>query len=169
VAERVRAARVLPPEAVFARADALLPLDGRLPGAVLLPTEGLPLYEILQVIGACAEAGRGWTPVLVAAGGEELLAFPLTASPPGPLAAVDLVRDPAGEGTAPPAALIAFAEHVRLTRHAINNPLTVVLAETQLLLMDADAPDLRRALESIESEVRRVRDLVASIHLPATR
>ncbi|MBI4540559.1 MAG: hypothetical protein HY704_13745 [Gemmatimonadetes bacterium] len=51
---------------------------------------------------------------------------------------------------------------VAKARHDINNPLTSALAETQLLLMEPHEPALRESLEVIESQLRRIRDLVSS-------
>ncbi|TVP42192.1 MAG: hypothetical protein EA350_17020 [Gemmatimonadales bacterium] len=44
-------------------------------------------------------------------------------------------------------------------RHDLNNPLTAAMAETQLLRMDSDD----EALEVIEVQLRRMRDLIAEL------
>ena len=48
-------------------------------------------------------------------------------------------------------------------RHDINNPLTAATAETQLLLMDVEDGEVRTALEAIEEQLRRIRDLTAGL------
>lgn len=47
-------------------------------------------------------------------------------------------------------------------RHDVNNPLTSALAETQLALLDAPEGDVREGLEVIQTQLRRIRDLVAA-------
>ena len=47
-------------------------------------------------------------------------------------------------------------------RHDLNNPLTSALAEVQLLLFDTEDEEVREALEVIQSQLRRMRDLIAS-------
>jgi signal transduction histidine kinase len=55
---------------------------------------------------------------------------------------------------------------VRSARHDINNPLAAALVEVQLLLMDATDPEIRRALGSVQAQLRRIQDLVARFDLP---
>ena len=47
-------------------------------------------------------------------------------------------------------------------RHELNNPLTALMAEVQLLLMDADqfGEDQRQSLRTVEQMAQRMRDLV---------
>lgn len=53
-------------------------------------------------------------------------------------------------------------ELVRRTRHDANNPLTAALGHVQLLLDDPEVtqPDVRESLEIIESELRRLIDIL---------
>jgi len=44
-------------------------------------------------------------------------------------------------------------------RHDLNNPLTAAMAETQLMRMDSDD----QGLEVVESQLRRLRDLIAEL------
>jgi signal transduction histidine kinase len=55
---------------------------------------------------------------------------------------------------------------IRRVRHDINNPLTSVMAETQLILMDADdlSEEQKRGLETIEAMAGRIRDLTQELH-----
>lgn len=75
-----------------------------------------------------------------------------------------------GEGAPPPgpdaeAELERLYERVSRIRHDINNPLTAVLAEAQLLLLDYGEGDeeLASSLRVIEEQARRIRDLVAHL------
>jgi signal transduction histidine kinase len=47
-------------------------------------------------------------------------------------------------------------------RHDINNPLTSALAETQILLLDVPPGEVRDGLETVQTQLRRIRDLVAA-------
>ena len=54
---------------------------------------------------------------------------------------------------------------VRSVRHEINSPLTAVMAETDLLLMDGDrlSRDQKRSLETISEMAKRIRDLCSRL------
>ena len=54
---------------------------------------------------------------------------------------------------------------VRDLRHEIGTPLTAIMAETELLLMDADqlSAEQTRSVEAIGAMARRIRDLVAQL------
>jgi len=54
---------------------------------------------------------------------------------------------------------------VRNVHHEINSPLTAILAETQLMLMDADqlSAEQRRSLEAIEAMAQRIRELLRQL------
>ncbi len=58
-----------------------------------------------------------------------------------------------------------FSEVVRDVRHAINSPLTAIMAEAELMLMDADELNEEQVsgLRTIEEMARRIRDLVAEL------
>jgi len=51
---------------------------------------------------------------------------------------------------------------VRRLRHDLSNPLSAILAETQLLLLNADQldPDTVNSLKEIERLARRMRDML---------
>jgi signal transduction histidine kinase len=53
----------------------------------------------------------------------------------------------------------------RHIRHEIGTPLTAIMAETELLLMDADQlnAEQTRSVEAIGAMARRIRDLVARL------
>ena len=67
------------------------------------------------------------------------------------------------DSVAPVLELGVVLRHVARARHDINNPLTSALAETQLLLMDVEEGELRESLETIQRQIRRIRDLVAEL------
>lgn len=54
---------------------------------------------------------------------------------------------------------------VRDVHHEINSPLTAIMAETQLMLMDADelSAEQRRSLETIEAMAQRIRDVLRQL------
>jgi len=59
-----------------------------------------------------------------------------------------------------------IAEFVRRIRHDVNNPLTGALGHVQLLL-DDDAitdPDVRESLRVIESELRRITEILQRLN-----
>jgi signal transduction histidine kinase len=79
-----------------------------------------------------------------------------------PLAELARVAQPGGGDAL--LVLPEVVERVRVARHDINNPLAAALAEAQLLRMDAHEEDLVEALDAILEQLRRIKDLVASLH-----
>jgi signal transduction histidine kinase len=75
----------------------------------------------------------------------------------------DVLNAARPDSVAPVLELGVVLRHVARARHDINNPLTSALAETQLLLMDVDEGELRESLETIQRQIRRIRDLVAEL------
>lgn len=61
------------------------------------------------------------------------------------------------------ARLIEVADLVAHVRHEINNPLTGVLGQAQLLLREELSPTARRRVETIEQLATRIRDTVAQL------
>lgn len=55
------------------------------------------------------------------------------------------------------------ADLVAHVRHEINNPLTGVLGQAQLLLRDELSQSARRRVETIEQLATRIRDIVAQL------
>lgn len=68
-----------------------------------------------------------------------------------------------GDAPGPLLEVTPILEYLGRARHDINNPLTAALAETQLLLMDVADPRVRQSLETIQGQIRRIRDLVAEM------
>lgn len=86
----------------------------------------------------------------------------------GPGHLLEEIRPGSGEGGGGPALRLSdLAQAVRKVRHDVNNPLGAAFAEVQLLLMDVVDPELRRPLETIEEQLRRMRDRLASLTLPS--
>jgi signal transduction histidine kinase len=114
---------------------------------------------VTAVLMACTRGGREWVPVLVEASDEELFGIPVAAAYRWPVVDIGrLCRE--GDG------YLGFhqvIDRVRVARHDINNPLAAALAETQLLLMDATDPEMRRALEAIQAQLRRIATLVSGL------
>lgn len=61
------------------------------------------------------------------------------------------------------AKLAEIADLVAHVRHEINNPLTGVIGQAQLLLRDELTPTARRRVETIEQLAGRIRDAVAQL------
>ena len=61
------------------------------------------------------------------------------------------------------ARLTEIADLVAHVRHEINNPLTGVLGQAQLLLREELSPAARRRVETIEQLASRIRDIVAQL------
>jgi len=61
------------------------------------------------------------------------------------------------------AKLVEIAELVAVVRHEINNPLTGVIGQAQLLLREELNPMARRRVETIEQLAGRIRDTVARL------
>jgi signal transduction histidine kinase len=61
------------------------------------------------------------------------------------------------------ARLAEIADLVAHVRHEINNPLTGVLGQAQLLLREELSPSARRRVETIEQLATRIRDTVARL------
>lgn len=61
------------------------------------------------------------------------------------------------------AKLVEIADLVAHVRHEINNPLTGVIGQAQLLLREELSPTARRRVETIEQLAGRIRDTVARL------
>jgi signal transduction histidine kinase len=61
------------------------------------------------------------------------------------------------------ARLAEFAELAAHVRHEINNPLTGLIGQAQLLLREELSATARRRVETIEQLANRIRDTVASL------
>lgn len=150
----------IPAANTFEGSATFLPLVDRSPGVVLLAIDAVERTDLLAVLLACAGGGRGWVPVLVELSGDDLVGVPLSAGYRYPIQ--DIVRFCRGEEDGH-LGIHQVIDRVRVARHDINNPLAAALAETQLLLMDPQSDDTRRALEAIQAQLRRIAALVGGL------
>ncbi|MDT5061453.1 MAG: His Kinase (phospho-acceptor) domain [Acidobacteriota bacterium] len=61
------------------------------------------------------------------------------------------------------AKLTEIADLIAHVRHEINNPLTGVLGQAQLLLREELSPRARQRIETIEQLATRIKDIVAQL------
>ena len=119
----------------------------------------------MRLLAWVAGEEADWVPMHAEASSSEndgFLLRPLSLGYPADLAdVVGAASDP--EGAGPLLELRWILRHVAKARHDINNPLTAGLAETQLALMDEPEGELLESLEVIESQFRRIKDLVAGL------
>jgi signal transduction histidine kinase len=134
-------------------------LVARLPGVVLLDASGVDAEELV----AAADALRGPEWVLaVVDGGEPPSIRTVSSGTPCDLGDVSRHVDGVSEGAAALLELHGVLAEISRVRHDINNPLTSALAETQILLLDVPEGELRDSLDTIQTQLRRIRDLVAA-------
>lgn len=151
---------------VFDTVEAFLAAGVGPEGGMLLLDRDLSDSEIGSITGRLVGSGGRWS-VFLAGGPDEdgdvgLEPVPLPGSCSISLADV-ASRLRRTEEEPPPLELCQVLSFVARARHDINNPLTSALAETQLLLLDAEDPEVRSGLETVEEQLRRIRDLVARL------
>ncbi len=142
--------------------DALGNGDAAEPGWILVPARAGagPVTALLERLGGMPGV---WSPLLVVEQGEEVSVLPIS---PGFRSDLDEVRGRLEREDAADAVL-SFRKALPVlsrVRHDINNALTAAFAEVQLLLLDiAPGSEEERSLRSVETQLRRVRDLVAEL------
>ena len=143
--------------------DTLRPLDAREPGLLVVERDALTGDAILALVGEAAEAGDGWMLAVAGQGGNGLEVRPISLGWPTPPGELERWAGSGGrEGAV--LELRTLLARVARARHDINNPLTSGMAETQLLLMDAPPEgEAREGLETIQNQLRRIRDMVADL------
>lgn len=127
------------------------------PGVVLLLGESVPPVEALRAARALGRRDGEWTICLVQEDDDGVEVRTLSLGWKEDLEGVEAYRQGDQDRLLEMRRLV---QRFARTRHDINNPLTSGLAETQLLLMDVEDPELREALELIQRQLRRIRDLV---------
>ncbi len=153
---------VFPHAAAYSWPEELFPLEDRRPGLVLVGRDDAPSEDILQLVEAAAAAEGSWMVVLVRGKEAGVEAVPFSLGWPTPLEALATWAAEGGVGAV--LELRAVLKRISRARHDINNPLTSGLAETQLLLMDAPPKgEMREALDTIQTQLRRIRDMVADL------
>lgn len=129
------------------------------PGLVLLVPDDLGTGELLETLDLLARGRGEWIPALLQAEEGRAVVRPLSLGYRHPLSeAVEVNRDPAAGPVL--LELRRVVARISVARHDINNPLTSALAETQLLLMDAPEGEVRAGLETVQRQLRRIRDMV---------
>jgi len=149
------------PIAVYPTAAAL-PLDGDPSGGVVLLAPELPAEELQTVIRRVASHSAPWIPLQLEGGEGGMRVRPISVGTDEPLEAVaERLAHP--DGHPPILDLRHVLQAVARARHDINNPLTSALAEVQLLLMDHSDVELRESLLTVQSQLRRIRDMVLAL------
>lgn len=135
--------------------------SGEGPATLVFVGPEVPSQETLELARSLAEREDPWIPIVLEAGnGSGPVARPLSVG--YPLFLDDLLAE-AAEPEKPLLELRTVLRFISQARHDLNNPLTSGLAETQLLLMDVEEGEIRESLEVIQEQLRRIRDLVASL------
>lgn len=141
--------------------EALGALDALEPGCILVDRDSVSEADLLTVADRVAGAEAGWTLAVIEGDGEPIvrtLGFG-SASSTAEVASFSLAPD---ENAGVLMELRSVLSEVARVRHDLNNPLTSALAEVQLLLFDAMDEEVRESLEVIQSQLRRMRDLIAA-------
>jgi len=126
---------------------------------VLVDVSGVAADELL----GAADVLRGPEWVLaVVDGGTRPSIRTVSSGFPCDLGEVALHAGGAAEGAESLLELHGVLAAISRARHDINNPLTSALAETQILLLDVPEGELRDGLDTIQTQLRRIRDLVAA-------
>ena len=151
------------PVEIFDSVDAFLDRPkGEGEWGILLMGPGLPSEDVLRLLREQGDRGIPWSPLLVEEEEGRFLTRALSLSVPLDLAEVaEIAAHPLEKG--PVLELHWVLRVVSRARHDLNNPLTAGLAEVQLLLMDDHGPEVGEAMEIIQEQFRRLRDMVAAL------
>lgn len=150
----------------FDSVEALGALGDLSPGVVLVDSSAVSAGEALTLASLAATSGPGWCVALMRNGVGETNVQTISIGPKDSLEEVGaFARDPSGHRQT----LLELRRVLRdagQLRHDLNNPLTVALAQTQVLLMDDHGDQVREPLEAIQAQLCRIRDIiVAAKHL----
>jgi signal transduction histidine kinase len=139
-------------------------MRGRPAGVLLLPVAEVSRDQLVAALLVAAEASVGgpWLPVLIqsdSAGTVRALPVSLgwAANPE------ELARWAQGDKGADLFELRHVLERVARSRHDLNNPLTSAMAEAQLALLESKEPEVRAGLETIDQQLKRMRDMIAAL------
>lgn len=133
------------------------------PGLVLIVAEDLSAPELLDLLARVARGRGEWLPATLSRDESgSAVARPVSLGYTHPLS--ETVE---ANGTGEDRPLILefrrVLDRISRARHDLNNPLTSALAETQLLLMDVTDPESREALETVQRQLRRMRDMIQEL------
>lgn len=138
------------------------------PGLVLLDLQGSGVEEVLEA-GEALGGSPGWTLAVVSPGAEgSAKVRTVSVGYDHTLAEAAEFTRGGGDGNHLLELHRVLAE-IAKARHDINNPLTSALAEVQILLLDAAEGEERESLETIQEQLRRLRDMVAATRHLRTR
>lgn len=133
------------------------------PGWLFLSPD-LPFDEVEGLLRGLGKRPGSWSPVALEERDGEFGALSVSPGFTRPLN--EIVERVRAGGTE--ASLLSFRYALGVLsriRHDVNNPLTAALAETQLMLMDAEeGSDDRQSLRTVEEQLHRIRDLVALLN-----
>lgn len=151
---------VTPPGSIVAVIDAELPDDEVLG---LLGALGDPELAVLWVDEPQPELLRSGALVQVPYAADDSILFGVVRR----LLKLADLKARLGEPGGGEGRLDRITETVRDVRHAINSPLTAIMAEVELMLMDAEDFNEEQisGLETIGEMARRIRDLVAELNM----
>ena len=145
----------------LASVEALGVLDDLEPGLVLVDRDYVDETELPKLADLVAVAGAPWV-LAVIEGQEDPIVRTLGFGLPNSSEEVASFSRQPKENPGVLMELRRVLADVARVRHDLNNPLTSALAEVQLQLFDASDEELRESLEVIQSQLRRMRDIVAS-------
>ena len=131
------------------------------PGLILVDRDSVDDSDLLVVADRVAGAGPLWILGVIEGDGEPIVRTLGFGSPSSSAEVASFLLVP-NENPGVLMELRGVLSEVAQVRHDLNNPLTSALAEVQLLLFDETDEEIRESLEVIQSQLRRMRDLVAS-------
>ena len=128
-------------------------------GLALVAVEDLSARELLDFVAARADQD-GWVVGVLTEGSSDVRVVSC-----GPVTSAErLVGWAEDQADADiPLELRSLLKAFSIARHDLNNPLTSALAETQLALMDEPGGEIQEALETVQRQLRRMRDLLKEL------
>ena len=133
----------------------------REPGVVLVDGEAADTESLLRLAAEMPEHEGSWT-LGVVGGPEGGSVRSLAFGPTSELEDVARLAEDPHEGRDVLIDLQRTLAEIARVRHDVNNPLTAALAEVQLLLFDVEDEESRESLNITQTQLRRIRDLMAS-------
>jgi len=137
------------------------PLEEQEPGVILIDRASTSEQGALALADRVSRAGAGWVLATLEAIGENSVR---TVSLGAPHSVEEVAEWATSESESSEVLMDldgVLADVARL-RHDLNNPLTSALAEIQLMLFDVEDPEVRESLEVAQTQLRRMRDMIAA-------